>query len=154
VGTGDLYAPTPEVEFLASRSSLDYRSMQVMPVRPAPEGASPPLQAPTPRSHFSLMDDAAAVHRIALASVYESLVIKEFGQFVDDRGDKEDRRIRFPRAPNSVLVVIGAYDSPLLDALAVRFLFSDKPLPASKAYALRSVGDSFYVYERTDPLPR
>jgi len=153
-----LYPVTSEVGYLKSHFDPNYRVTEAFPPddEKPPKGFKKPpdTQNTTQGGYLSLLLNAQAVHGLLSANAYESVVSANYGAFIDDLGDLADRKRRWGRAPNAEMVVMRAYTSQLLDALAIRYIFTDVPLVQKGHYSLKLVGDTFYVYERKDPLPR
>jgi len=57
------------------------------------------------------------------------------------------------RAPTAIMLMSDP-SSRLLDALGIRWIYTDKPLPISKAYVLRFEGIAYNIYERLNTVPR
>jgi hypothetical protein len=144
----DHFPITPEVAYLQHQRSDDYRLAEVL----LPAGLTPDPQL-TVHGYHSLYVDTAAVHGLATANLYESLLSRDFSRFMDRYGDMKTRQVHFNRATNAVMVT-SVFDSPLLDAQGIRFLISRAELPARPDLRLRLRGEAFLVYERQRALPR
>jgi hypothetical protein len=135
---------TPEVAYLQRHENADGRAMEIENV----PGAGP-IKPASSHDSISLFLDAPAFHAISTANVYESLVVQNYSRFFR----------HFPgvvatgRAPTALLLMSDP-NSRLLDALGVRWIYTDAPLPPSNQYALRLEGVAYDVYERLDTVPR
>ncbi len=142
------YPLTREVAYLQHTCTPDDRIAEVL--LPPNVPADPHLKI---YGYMSLYADTAAVHGLATANLYQSLLSRDFSRFMDHYGDLKVRKERFKRATNAVMIT-SAHDSPLLDAQAIRFFVARTPLPASLDLRLRVRGEAFLVYERIKALPR
>jgi len=135
---------TPEVAYLKQHENLNGRAMQVESV----PGAGPSKPAPSHDS-ISLALDAPAFNGISTANVYESLVVHNYSRLFSHFPGQ----VTVGRAPTAIMLMADP-SSRLIDALGVRWIYTDKQLPPSNAYVPRFEGIAYDVYERVDTVPR
>jgi hypothetical protein len=140
------YTSTPESRFLKANTGPDLRAMEILP-RP---GWKDRLPGPP---DLSLHQNAPAYAGIPTTNVYSSLISKDYSDTFDDFGETAFRRATYRNAPNSTMVT-SRYDSPLIRALGVGYLYSNASLPGAQRSRLVLAGDAYYVYAISNPLPR
>lgn len=143
-GAVDPFPVTPEVAFLKQHENPNGRAIEVVGV----PGAEPAKPASS-HDAISLYLDAPAFNGLSTASVYESLVVSRYARVFDHFPGE----VTTGRAPTAILMMSDP-SSRLLDALGVRWIYSESPLPPSSAYALRFEGTAYNVYERVNTVPR
>jgi Bacterial membrane protein YfhO len=146
--TGVPYRPTSELSFLQRHTDLDLRAMEVLP---RPEWNTPSLTGA--RDSFALAQNAPAIHGIPVANVYSSLITRDYSDTFDAFGDTDFRREVYELAPNAYMIT-SRYDSPLIRALGVGYLYSYKELPSPTLTRQVHAGDGYYIYAVRNPLPR
>jgi hypothetical protein len=135
---------TREVTFLQHRSNPNDRVMQIATL---PEWGDR-LPSP-PEEEVTLGLDAIGYHGLRTSNIYESLVVKRYGDTFFAFGTQP----KVGRAP-AALLEMSEPASPLVDAFGVRYLLSDRPLPPNPAYREAFFGNSYHITRRTRPLPR
>lgn len=142
------YRATPEVGYLQASTDRDLRAMEIL-VRP---GWPDPLPGAYAGS-LSLVQNAPAFEGIPTANVYASLVAESYSDTFDDFGDFAYRRSIAERAPNAYMTT-SRYDSPLLRALGVGYLYSTSRFPSPGLSRHVFTGEGYHVYAIREPLPR
>lgn len=142
------YRLTSEVRFLQRETDLDTRAMEILP---KPEWTTPALAGLAATS--ALDHNAPAAHGIPTANVYSSLISRDYSDTFDAFGDADFRKRMIPLAASSYMAT-SRFDSPLIRALGVGYLYSYKALPSPKSARQVHAGDGYYVYEVRNPLPR
>jgi hypothetical protein len=137
------YPVTPEVAYL--KEHLDTLRSRMMMVYP--------FFARDLDSYITLFFDAQSYHRLNSANIYNSLIVKEYADVIADFGDLDERKRLFRRGYSQNMVTNRA-TSPLMDALAVRFVVAAVPLTYPEPLIERLQGVNYIVYERPDPMPR
>lgn len=136
------YRVTPEIAYLKEQLDDNTRMMVVYP-----------FFAHDLDGHFSLLFDAPAAFGISSANIYDGLVVRAYADTFADFGDIEERKALYRRAYNSALVTNRA-SSPLMDALAVRFVAAAVPPTDTRGLVERIKGANYTIYERESYLPR
>jgi hypothetical protein len=137
------YLVTPEVAYLKEHLDTDNeRMIMVYPFRGRDLASS-----------ITLLFDAQAYHGLNSANIYDSLVISDYFDFFADFGDVEERKQLAGRGYSQGTITDRA-TSPLMDALAVRFVIAAVPLSDPGPLIQRLQGANYTVYERPDPMPR
>jgi len=136
------YRVTPEVAYLKEHLDDNARMMVVYP-----------FFARELDAYLTLLFDAPAVQGLNSANIYDSLVVRAYADTFADFGDVDERKALYRRAYNSALVTNRA-NSPLMDALAVRFVVAATPPVDTTRLIERLKGENYIVYERVDAMPR
>ena len=135
---------TPEVAYLKAHENANGRAMEVEnvmgggPVKPAPHHVA-----------ISLYLDAPAFNGLDTANVYESLVVSNYSHFFSHFPGQ----VTIGRAPTAIMLMSDP-NSRLIDALGVRWIYDEQPMPPSKNYVLRFEGIAYNIYERVGTVPR
>ena len=143
-GAVDPFPVTPEVAFLKQHENPNGRAVQVENV----PGAGP-FKPASHHDAISMYLDAPAFNGLSTANVYESLVVHRYARVFDHLPGG----VTTGRAPTAILTTSDP-GSRLLDALGVRWIYSETPLPPSSDYVLRFEGIAYNVYERVNTVPR
>jgi hypothetical protein len=122
-----------------------------MEILPKPEWATPSLSGAT--DSFALYYNAPAIHGIPTANVYASLISEDYSDTFKAFGDFAFRRRTIELGPDAYATT-SRYDSPLIRALGVGYLYSYKALPSPERSRQVHAGDGYYIYAVKDPLPR
>lgn len=139
------YPVTPEVKFLKDNISgnYDYRMLLSYPF----------VMRKDWDSYITLLLNAQLVHKLRSANIYNSLIVENYSLLFEAFGDIEERKTRYRRGYNQNMVT-NRITSPLLDALAVRFVALAAPPNDTTGLTERLNGENYIVYERHNPMPR
>jgi Bacterial membrane protein YfhO len=140
------YPVIPEIRFLQTHTGNQLRAMEILP-RPLWKD-----ELPGPRG-LLLTQNAPAYSLIPTTNLYQSLINRDYSETFDDFGDLAFRRATYQQAPNSTMITT-RYDSPLIRAFGVGYLYSASQFPQPRHSSLAFSRDDYYVYAVKNPLPR
>ena len=146
--SGVPYRSTSEMRFLQRHTDLDLRAMEILP---RPEWTTASLSGAA--ESYALAQNAPAIQGIPVANVYSSLISEDYGDTFNAFGDTGFRREAYELGPGAYMIT-SQFDSPLIRALGVGYLYSYKGLPSPKLSRQVHAGDGYYIYAVRNPLPR